>query len=52
MMMLFAFMDMPAGEYDFQIGIIDLLTNKAKIKLAIEEKTPDGLCNHGKIIVQ
>ncbi len=45
-------MDMQAGEYNLQIGIIDPLTNMAKIKLAIEGKTPDGWYNLGKMIIQ
>ena len=49
---VFVPMDMPAGEYDLQIGIIDPLTNRAKIKLAIEGKTHDGWYNLGKIIIQ
>ncbi len=37
------------GEYDLQIGILDLHSNKPKVKLAIVGKQPDGWYNLGKI---
>lgn len=40
---------LPAGEYDLQIGILDLFTKEAKIKLAIEGRQPDGWYQLGKI---
>jgi hypothetical protein len=41
--------DMPRGQYDLQIGIIDPLSNKPKVKLAISGKQPDGWYHLGKI---
>ncbi|MBE9510338.1 MAG: DUF4832 domain-containing protein [Bacteroidetes bacterium] len=41
--------NMPPGIYDLQIGIIDPLTSKPKIKLAIEGETEDGWYDLGKI---
>jgi hypothetical protein len=41
--------DMPRGQYDLQIGIIDPLSNKPKVKLAISGKQPDGWYYLGKI---
>jgi hypothetical protein len=39
----------PAGEYDLQIGILDPLSNKPKVKLAISGREPDGWYPLGKI---
>ena len=41
--------DMPRGEYDLQIGIIDPLSRNPKVKLAISGKQPDGWYHLGKI---
>ena len=41
--------NVPRGEYDLQIGILDPLSNKTKIKLAISGKQPDGWYYLGKI---
>jgi hypothetical protein len=41
--------DLPVGEYNLQIGIIDPLSNKPKVQLAIEAKLPDGWYHLGKI---
>jgi len=40
---------MPPGEYDLQIGILNPLSNKPKVKLAISGKDPDGWYYLGKI---
>jgi len=45
-------MDMPTGEYDLQIGIIDPVTGEAKIKLAIEGKTSEGWYSLGNITIK
>jgi hypothetical protein len=44
--------DVPIGEYDLQIGIIDSKSNKPKVQLAISEKRPDGWHNLGKINIK
>ncbi|MHC4396023.1 MAG: DUF4832 domain-containing protein [Planctomycetota bacterium] len=44
--------DMPTGEYDIQIGIVDKYSCKPKVKLAIEGREPDGWYQLGKIKVQ
>lgn len=41
--------DIPPGEYDLQIGILDMHSNKPKVKLAISGKQPDGWYYLGKI---
>jgi hypothetical protein len=41
--------DIPQGEYDLQIGIIEKHSHKPKIKLAISGKQPDGWYLLGKI---
>ena len=41
--------DMPAGEYDLQIGIIDPQSHEPKVKLAIEGKDPEGWYTIGKM---
>jgi len=41
--------NMPRGEYDLQIGILNPLSNKPKVKLAISGKQPDGWYYLGKI---
>ena len=41
--------DMPEGEYELQIGIIDRLSREPKVRLAIEDRQPDGWHNLGKI---
>ncbi|MHC4533186.1 MAG: DUF4832 domain-containing protein [Planctomycetota bacterium] len=41
--------DMPRGQYDLQIGIIDPFSNKPKVKLAISGKQSDGWYCLGKI---
>ena len=43
--------DMPHGRYDLQIGIIDPLSGKPKVKLAISGKQPDGWYHLGKITI-
>ena len=40
------------GEYDLQIGILDLNSNKPKVKLAIAGMQPDGWYNLGKIMIE
>jgi len=44
--------NMPSGEYDLEIAILDLAFNQPKVKLAISEKQPDGWYYLGKIKVQ
>ncbi len=44
--------DMPAGDYDIQIGIIDPQSHKPKVKLAIEGKDIDGWYTLGTIEVK
>jgi hypothetical protein len=41
--------DMPGGEYDLQIGILDQFSKKPKVKLAISGRQPDGWYHLGKI---
>ena len=41
--------NMPRGEYDLQIGILETLSNKPKVKIAISGKQPDGWYYLGKI---
>lgn len=41
--------NMPWGEYDLQIGILDPQSNMPKVKLAISGKEPDGWYYLGKI---
>lgn len=43
---------MPAGEYDLQVAILDTITGQPKVKLAIAGVRPDGWYNLGKIKVQ
>ena len=43
--------DMPAGDYDLQIGMIDPLSQKPVIELAIEDRDVDGWYSLGKIKV-
>lgn len=45
-------MDMPAGDYDLQIGIIDPVTTMPKIKLAIEGMDQDGWYTVGKLKIK
>jgi hypothetical protein len=44
--------DMPIGEYDLQIGIIDPQSNKPKVKLAISGKQDDGWYYLGEIKIK
>ena len=44
--------DMPTGEYDLEIGILDLSSNKPKVKLAISAGQPDGWYQLGKIKIR
>ncbi|TKJ38170.1 MAG: DUF4832 domain-containing protein [Planctomycetes bacterium B3_Pla] len=41
--------NIPAGEYDLQIAILDPLSNEPKVKLAISSRRPDGWYSLGKI---
>lgn len=43
--------DLPQGEYDLQIGIVEPVSNKPNINLAMEGKQPDGWYHLGKIII-
>lgn len=49
---VFVPLDMPPGEYDLQIGILDRLSNKPKVKLAISARQQDGWYSLGKINVR
>jgi len=49
---VFVPLDMPEGEYDLQIGIIDRFSDEPKVKLAIKGREADGWYNLGKIKVQ
>ncbi len=44
--------DMPAGEYQIGIALLDPITQKPKVKLAIAGLEPDGWYNLGKVRVQ
>lgn len=41
--------EMPAGEYELQIGIVDPLSKEPRVKLAISGRDPDGWYPLGKI---
>jgi hypothetical protein len=43
--------DIPPGQYDLQIGIIDPLSDKPRVQLAISGKQPDGWYHLGKVKV-
>ncbi|MBE9510672.1 MAG: DUF4832 domain-containing protein [Bacteroidetes bacterium] len=45
-------MDMPSGNYDLQIGIIDPVTAVPKIKLAIEGRDTEGWYTVGKLKIK
>lgn len=42
-------LDMPSGEYDLQVGIIDRQSHKPKVKLAMEGIDPEGWYTIGKM---
>jgi hypothetical protein len=44
--------DLPEGEYEVHIALIDQQTNAPKVNLAIEGKRPDGWYTLGKIAVK
>ena len=44
--------DMPVGEYEFQVGIVDDQTKTPKVKLAIEGRDKDGWYTISKIEVR
>ena len=44
--------DMPAGEYELQIGIVDRQSHEPKVKLAIEGKDSEGWYSIGRIIIK
>jgi hypothetical protein len=44
--------DMPAGNYDLQIGMINPLTSEPSIKLAIEGKDKEGWYQLGRIKIE
>ncbi len=44
--------DMPAGEYNLQIAILDPVAGHPKVKLAIAGAQPDGWYHLGRIMVQ
>ena len=49
---VFVPLDMPTGEYDIQIGIVDRFSYEPKVQLAIEGRQADGWYTMGKIKVQ
>lgn len=44
--------DLPAGDYDFEVSIVDKQTNEPKVKLAIAGRTADGWYHLGSIRVK
>jgi len=44
-------LDMPIGDYELQVGIVDRQSHKPKIKLAIEGRDEEGWYTIGKITV-
>ena len=44
--------DMPAGNYVFQVGIVDPQTHLPKVKLAIEGRDPEGWYSLGEIKIK
>ena len=49
---LFTPADLPAGEYDLQVGIVDPESYQPKIKLAIEGRDEEGWYSIGNIEVR
>lgn len=49
---VFVPLDMPAGEYQLQIGIVDRQTGEPKVKLAIEGLDPEGWYTVGNLKVK
>ncbi len=49
---VFVPLDMPPGEYDLQVGIVDRQSHQPRIQLAIEGKDPEGWYTIGKIKVK
>ncbi|MEA1996626.1 MAG: DUF4832 domain-containing protein [Gemmatimonadota bacterium] len=45
-------LDMPEGEYDISVAVVDPRTRKPKVKLAIEGMAGDGWYSMGKITVR
>jgi len=45
-------LDIPSGEYELQIAILDRFKYKPKVKLAISGREPDGWYTLGKIKIQ
>ena len=45
-------MDMPSGNYNLQIGIVDRQSHKPKVNLAIEGRDADGWYSLGKIDIK
>jgi len=41
--------DIPLGEYDLQIALLDVISNQPKVKFAISERQPDGWYSLGRI---
>jgi hypothetical protein len=44
--------DMPAGDYELSLAIVDPTTHEPKVKLAIAGMEPDGWYPLGKIRIQ
>ncbi len=44
--------DMPVGEYELQIGIVDRQSHEPKVKLAIEGKDHEGWYSIGKVTIK
>ena len=49
---VFVPLDMPAGEYELQVGIIDRQSHEPRIQLAIEGKDSEGWYTIGKISIK
>ncbi len=48
---IFIPLDAPAGTYDVQVAIVDRMTHKPRVQLAIEGKTADGWYQLGTVKV-
>jgi hypothetical protein len=48
---IFIPLDLPTGDYDIQVSILDIQNRKPAVKLAIDEITEDGWYNLGKVRV-
>jgi hypothetical protein len=49
---VFVPLDMPPGEYDLQVGIVDQQSHQPRVQLAIQGKDPTGWYSIGKITIK